>query len=139
MIGRRWKCGNAWSLTILIGRGLDFKVLRRKGPRDIHHPLFFMCGCQGASLENLIPFPVAMAKGSHLFPYRTQKLSPSAPMVLGWTRPGRIGRRRIPMDTRSSVLFLCLFGWMQKQRVSPGCSTDCSERGCVCIIRQTGI
>ena len=49
MIGRRWKCGNAWSLTILIGRGLDFKVLRRKGPRDIHHPLFFMCGCQGAT------------------------------------------------------------------------------------------
>ena len=26
MIGRRWKCGNAWSLTILIGRGLDFKT-----------------------------------------------------------------------------------------------------------------
>ena len=25
-IGRRWKCGNAWSLTILIGRGLDFKT-----------------------------------------------------------------------------------------------------------------
>ena len=39
-------------------------------------------------------FPVAMAKGSHLFPFRTQKLSPSAPMVLGWTRPGRVGRRR---------------------------------------------
>ena len=35
-----------------------------------------------------------MAKGSHLFPFRTQKLSPSAPMVLGWTRPGRVGRRR---------------------------------------------
>ena len=40
-------------------------------------------------------FPVAMAKGYHLFPYRTQKLRPSAPMVLGWTRPGRVGRRRI--------------------------------------------
>ena len=30
------------------------------------------------------PFPVAMTKGSHLFPYRTQKLSPSVPMVLDW-------------------------------------------------------
>ena len=30
------------------------------------------------------PFPVVMTKGSHLFPYRTQKLSPSVPMVLGW-------------------------------------------------------
>jgi len=27
---------------------------------------------------------VVMTKGSHLFPYRTQKLSPSVPMVLGW-------------------------------------------------------
>ena len=44
--------------------------------------------------EVLKRFPVAMAKGSHLFPFRTQKLSPSAPMVLGWTRPGRVGRRR---------------------------------------------
>ena len=40
------------------------------------------------------PFPVAMTKGSHLFPSRTQKLSPSVPKVLGWTRPGRIGRCR---------------------------------------------
>ena len=30
------------------------------------------------------PFPVAMTKGFHLFPYRTQKLSPSVPMVLDW-------------------------------------------------------
>ena len=43
-----------------------------------------------------IGIPVTMAKGSHLFPYRTQKLSLSAPMVLGWRRPGRVGRCRIP-------------------------------------------
>ena len=42
--------------------------------------------------------PVTMAKGSHLFPYRTQKLSLSAPMVLGWRRPGRVGRCRIPKE-----------------------------------------
>ena len=36
-----------------------------------------------------------MTRRSHLFPYRTQKLSFSVPMVLGWTRPGRVGRRRI--------------------------------------------
>ena len=47
-----------------------------------------------------------MAKGFHLFPYRTQKLRPSAPKVLGWTRPGRIGRRRIPFeDIQLNVLF----------------------------------
>src|SRR5215204_2566941 len=35
-----------------------------------------------------------IATGSHLFPFRTEKLSPSAPMVLGLFRPGRVGRRR---------------------------------------------
>lgn len=39
-----------------------------------------------------------MAKGSHLFPSRTQKLSPSAPMVLGRQRPGRVGRRQARMN-----------------------------------------
>ena len=43
-----------------------------------------------------------MAKGIHLFPYRTQKLSLSAPMVLGWRRPGRVGRCRIPHEKNSA-------------------------------------
>ena len=48
--------------------------------------------------QTLHSFPVTMAKGIHLFPYRTQKLSLSAPMVLGWRRPGRVGRCRIPKE-----------------------------------------
>jgi FkbM family methyltransferase len=39
-------------------------------------------------------FPVAIARGKHLFPFRTEQLSPSAPMVLGSQGPGRVGRRR---------------------------------------------
>ena len=35
-----------------------------------------------------------MAAGTHLFPFRTQKLSLPAPMVLGPQGPGRVGRRR---------------------------------------------
>ena len=58
-----------------------------------------MCGFQG--MQNPIRFPVTMAKGIHLFPYRTQKLSLSAPMVLGWRRPGRVGRCRIPQRKAS--------------------------------------
>ena len=67
-------------------------------------------------------FPVVMAKGFHLFPSRTQKLSPfhlfpsrtqklspSAPMVLGWTRPGRVGRRRIPREKGVSKLLFPIF------------------------------
>ena len=30
----------------------------------------------------------------HLFPFRTQKLSLVVPTILGWQRPGKIGRRR---------------------------------------------
>src|SRR5256885_2815487 len=40
-------------------------------------------------------FPVAIAAESHPFPFRTRKLSPPAPMVLGGRPPGRVGRRRI--------------------------------------------
>ena len=64
-----------------------------------------MCSCQGAEIKK-IRFPVVMAKGFHLFPYRTQKLSPSAPKVLGWKRPGRIGRRRIPIKSISEEMLL---------------------------------
>ena len=39
-------------------------------------------------------FPVAIAWGKHLFPFRTEQLSPTAPMVLGLHGPGRVGRRR---------------------------------------------
>ena len=45
----------------------------------------------------------------HLFPSRTQKLSLSTLIVLGWKRPGRVGRRRNPW--RSSewmVSFFCV-------------------------------
>src|SRR5215813_9336998 len=36
-----------------------------------------------------------IAAGVHLFPFRTEQLSPPAPMVLGAQAPGRVGRRRI--------------------------------------------
>src|SRR5436190_7527396 len=39
-------------------------------------------------------FAVAIARGKHLFPFRTEQLSLSAPMVLGPQGPGRVGRRR---------------------------------------------
>ena len=49
----------------------------------------------GRSLPQLSAiFPVAMAVGKHPFPCRTRQLSPPAPMVLGGSLPGRVGRRR---------------------------------------------
>ena len=67
-----------------MGRGLD-------GSFDTRVAL---CSFQGPLRPGLSPFPVALARGKHLFPFRTEKLSPSAPMVLGPQGPGRVGRRR---------------------------------------------
>ena len=47
-------------------------------------------------LSNMSAIPVVIALGFHLFPFRTEKLSPSAPMVLH-TR-GRVGRRRLYLE-----------------------------------------
>ena len=45
-----------------------------------------------------------IAAGVHLFPFRTEKLSPPAPMVLGGQPPGRVGRRRISLRRESPAL-----------------------------------
>src|SRR6266576_4129191 len=67
-----------------MGRGLD-------GFFDTRVAL---CSFEGPGEAVSRPFPVALARGKHLFPFRTEKLSPSAPMVLGPRGPGRVGRRR---------------------------------------------
>ena len=54
--------------------------------------------CAGVGLEK---FPVAIAWGKHLFPFRTEKLSPTAPMVLVPYGTGRVGRRRFLTRTPS--------------------------------------
>ena len=123
-IGHRWKCGNAWSLVILIGRGLDPKAGERKRPEGKREGLTRWrrsgcavlrvrarrrkrgaCGGPGKREEARSPerIPVTMAKGIHLFPYRTQKLSLSAPRVLAWRRAGRVGRCRIPNEKARSL------------------------------------
>ena len=59
--------------------------------------------------------PAALARGKHLVPSRTQQLSPSAPMVLGRGRPGRVGRcRRFHAGTprvRSGCEAFSASGW----------------------------
>ena len=87
MIGGMCKRSNAFSRPVLIIRGLDFEntagrygVLRVRAVR--RHPIFSK-------------FPVVIARGKHLFPFRTEQLSLSAPMVLDPRGSGRVGRRRI--------------------------------------------
>ena len=117
-IGHRWKSGNVWSLMILIGRGLDPTGIEKRPTESkkaqqgrVARCGSWMCSFEGAR-KRARRIPVTMAKGIHLFPYRTQKLSLSAPRVLGWRRPGRVGRCRKQERrdlARSGVFsFLCV-------------------------------
>ena len=87
-----------------MGRGLDgyfdtrtLALCSFEGPRRAVPHIFERAVCahrfwaRGARSDK---FPVAIARGKHLFPFRTEQLSPSAPMVLGPQGPGRVGRRR---------------------------------------------
>src|SRR5215207_6438526 len=69
-----------------MGRGLDGFDTR------------LLAGCAAlkarAKCVGLEKVSVALAWGKHLFPFRTEQLSPTAPMVLGLHGPGRVGRRR---------------------------------------------
>ena len=63
----------------------------------VHTRLFFLLstvdrGGAGAGVQNVRL--VCDAAGVHPVPSRTRQLSPPAPMVLGWTRPGRLGPRQ---------------------------------------------
>ena len=52
---------------------------------------------------------VTLAMRSHLFSYRTQKLSSSAPTILDWRRSGKIGRCCIQKENHTfRVVFLFL-------------------------------
>src|SRR5271163_963292 len=76
-----------------MGRGLDgYLVL----------PAVALCRFEGPGGVVSHPFPVALARGKHLFPFRTEQLSPSAPMVLGSQGPGRVGRRRFFWSRRAA-------------------------------------
>ena len=50
-----------------------------------------------------------MAKGVHLFPSRTQKLSPYTSKVLGWKRPGRIDSCRLKQIRHTSRYALFVY------------------------------
>src|SRR5207302_6148140 len=81
-IGQTCTHRKVFSRPVLIGRGLGTFL-----------PVLAMESSRGPSIDN--KFPVAIAVESHPFPFRTRKLSPPAPMVLGGRPPGRVGRRRI--------------------------------------------
>src|SRR4051812_44022191 len=70
-----------------MGRGLD-------GYFSWYPLVGGLCSFEGPLRRGLDKFPVAIARGKYLFPFRTEQSSPVAPMVLGLQGPGRVGRRR---------------------------------------------
>ncbi len=66
-----------------MGRGLDGYLF--------HPGLMRFSSSTGARPYH---FGGEIARGKHLFPFRTEPLSLSAPMVLGGQPPGRVGRRQ---------------------------------------------
>ena len=54
-----------------------------------------------------------MTVRSHLFPFRTQKLSSLVPKIVGWTRPVKIGRCRHYAPLAQLVEQLTLNQWAQ--------------------------
>ena len=57
--------------------------------------------------------PVVMAKGIHLFPSRTQQLSPYTSKVLGWKRPGRIDSCRLEKQNPYQKVWVLFFYMIQ--------------------------
>ena len=112
VIGCVCKYGDIFSLAVLIDRGLDQRnsvgrVRIRETEDEMHpksmvHPyleatrnrdrdlcsVFRVFRRKAIHLKKL----VSMAVRVHPFPYRTRKLSSLAPTILGWQRPGKIGR-----------------------------------------------
>src|SRR6266498_3574128 len=91
------KRSNVLSRPVLIGRGLDGYFLLVFRSR--------LCSFEGPVRKPDRALPVAIARGKHLFPFRTEKLSPSAPMVLGGQLPGRVGRRRFDLRPPRGAAF----------------------------------
>ena len=83
-IGQEWKYSDVWSGLILIGRGLNHRERSKdQGKRYIQ----FWASAQQE--EN----PVAIARWTHLFPYRTQQLSIFTATIV---RCAKIASCRVP-------------------------------------------
>src|SRR5438552_17445694 len=79
-IGGRCKAREGFSRPVLISR-------------EAWPVLILKCSDDCPRLVSIvIRVGVAMAEGSHFFPFRTEKLSPPAPMVLPGKPGGRVGR-----------------------------------------------
>ena len=100
MIGHRCNRSDAFSRVVLIARSSLIEYRDTDSPFGYHYAglrVRHRDAEHGRTPRGRAPrqFPVVVAQGSYLFPFRTEKSSLVAPMVLGGQLPGRVGRRRI--------------------------------------------
>src|SRR5258708_27625539 len=86
----------------------------RRAPKDaslsFSMPVVSALACRRSAVLGTIDASVLGAVGSHLFPSRTQQLSPPAPKILGTSVPGKIGQGRdLKRLRRESVEVVLLF------------------------------
>ena len=111
LIGTMCKWSDPFSKRVLIGRGLDhnsletlksqrknvssdYSVLKAR-PSKKHWTKYNKYVILGQSDRS-----VSMTVRSHLFPFRTQKLSSLVPKIVGWKRPVKIGRCRLLLKSK---------------------------------------
>lgn len=87
-----------------------------------------------ANPRGLAKFPVVIARGKHLFPFRTEPLSLSAPMVLGPQGPGRVGRRRFFLIAPVATRRLGLFAFLGLASLPPVCLTVVRIAACRTVL-----
>ena len=99
LIGSRCKHGDVFSQAVLIDRGLDHIL---KGTPFARSDYSVLRVCPQRRIRDEKPesgspvfWPVSITVRSHLFPFRTQKLSSLVPKIVGWKRPVKIGSRRL--------------------------------------------
>ena len=55
---------------------------------------YFMENRKSPTVRDIFGESVFLTQRVHLFPFRTQKLSPAVPTILDWRRSGKIGQSR---------------------------------------------
>jgi hypothetical protein len=102
-----------FSVAVLIGRGLDYKLLREQSFDCYADPLLFDMQLSKDSplfWGLYLPLSGGYRGGVHPFPFRTRKLSSPAPKILDEQLSGKIGHRQInvkkPLCSLSIAAFL---------------------------------
>ncbi len=105
LIGYRWKYSDVWSRVVLIARSLPQFFFIICLPQKVQSECFFLPTLSKKygllpNGEKTIKVVGGYSEGVHLFPFRTEKLSSSALMVLPYG--GRVSRRQ-PKLKRSCI------------------------------------